>query len=449
MEGAIAAVHTGQSIRKAAMMYNVPRSTLSDRITGKVDIGSRPGKKPYLMIQEEEEVVLFLKKCASIGYPFTKREAVALVQRVLNGKGLERSVTDGWWARFSERHPSLSLRTAMPLSLARAMATDNEVLGRYYDLLEDTLVKNDLLNDPHRIYNCDETGIPLNPKPLKVIDLKKAKHPSYLTGDTKTQVTVLACTNAAGAVIPPFCIFDRKTLNPLLTKGEVPGTLYGLSGNGWMTRDLFNEWFQRHFLLYAPSTRPLLLLLDGHSSHYCPETIRTAAASQIIIFALPPHTTHLTQPLDKSAFACLKKSWRKVCHEFIVSNPGRVVTRYEFSMLFSHAWCESMTIRNVTSGFTVTGICPFQRKLPELDFEPEKIHKKMELLTFLYIALPQDALPRDTLPRDALPRDALPRDALPQDALVMILFHPVKSHSGTKINTWPSRFVRDAPCQSF
>ena len=140
-----------------------------------------------------------------------------------------------------------------------------------------------------------------------------------------------------------------------------------------MTRDLFNEWFQRHFLLYAPSTRPLLLLLDGHSSHYCPETIRAAAASQIIIFALPPHTTHLTQPLDKSAFACLKKSWRKVCHEFIVSNPGRVVTRYEFSMLFSRAWCESMTIRNVTSGFTVTGICPFQRKLPELDFEPEKI----------------------------------------------------------------------------
>ena len=229
--------------------------------------------------------------CYSIGYPFTKREAIALVQRVLNGKGLERSVTDGWWARFSQRHPSLSLRTAMSLSLARAMATDNEVLGRYYDLLEDTLVKNDLLNDPHRIYNCDETGLPLNPKPLKVIDLKNAKHPSYITGETKTQVTVLACTNAPGAVIPPFCIFDRKTLNPLLTKGEVPGTLYGLSGNGWMTRDLFNEWFQRHFLLYAPSTRPLLLLLDGHSSLYCPETIRAAAASQIIIFALPPHTT--------------------------------------------------------------------------------------------------------------------------------------------------------------
>lgn len=78
------------------------------------------------------------------------------MQRVLKSKGQDKSVTYGWWARFSERHPSLSLRTAMPLSLARAMATDNEVLQQYYDLLEDTLIKNEILNDPHRIYNCDD-----------------------------------------------------------------------------------------------------------------------------------------------------------------------------------------------------------------------------------------------------------------------------------------------------
>ena len=36
--------------------------------------------------------------------------------------------------------------------------------------LEDALLSNNLLDDPHRIYNCDETGLPLNPKPLKVVD---------------------------------------------------------------------------------------------------------------------------------------------------------------------------------------------------------------------------------------------------------------------------------------
>lgn len=74
MEGAVAAVHSGQAIRKAAVMYHVPRSTLSDRITGRVDITCKPGKKPYLTRNEEEEISTFLKRCARIGYPFTKKK---------------------------------------------------------------------------------------------------------------------------------------------------------------------------------------------------------------------------------------------------------------------------------------------------------------------------------------------------------------------------------------
>lgn len=68
-----------------------------------------------------------------------------------------------------------------------------------------------------------------------------------------------------------------------------------------------------HFLSYAPAYRPLLLLLDGHSSHFCSEDIRAAAAEDIIIFTLSPHTTQL---LDKSAFAPLKVEWRKVVQDF-------------------------------------------------------------------------------------------------------------------------------------
>ena len=54
--------------------------------------------------------------------------------------------------------------------------------------------------------------MPLAPKSLKIILEKSHKNPSYKTNDTKSQVTVLACVNAAGAgeCIPPFVIFDRK-----------------------------------------------------------------------------------------------------------------------------------------------------------------------------------------------------------------------------------------------
>ena len=104
------------------------------------------------------------------------------------------------------------------------------------------------------------------------------------------------------SVAPPFVIFERKTINANLIAGEVPGTLYGLSAKGWMTRELFSQWFHAHFLAYIPKHRPVILLMDGHSSHYCPETIRMAAKEQVVLCTLPPHTTHLTQPLDRSCF---------------------------------------------------------------------------------------------------------------------------------------------------
>ena len=56
------------------------------------------------------------------------------------------------------------------------------------------------------------------------------------------------------------------------------------------------------FLVYAPLARPLLLLMDGHLSHFSPLFVNKTAEEQVIVFCLPPHSTHKTQPLDKGVF---------------------------------------------------------------------------------------------------------------------------------------------------
>ena len=43
------------------------------------------------------------------------------------------------------------------------MATDEGVLGKYFDTLEDCLVQNEIFDKAVAIFNCDETGLPLNP----------------------------------------------------------------------------------------------------------------------------------------------------------------------------------------------------------------------------------------------------------------------------------------------
>jgi len=67
--------------------------------------------------------------------------------------------------------------------------------------------------------------------------------------------------------------------------GEVPGTIYGMSGLTFL-------FWLTHFLNYANSGHPLLLLLDVHSSYFELGTIGLAKVKDVVMFRLPPHTTH-------------------------------------------------------------------------------------------------------------------------------------------------------------
>ena len=64
-------------------------------------------------------------------------------------------------------------------------------------------------------------------------------------------------------------------------------------GSGY-TRPAFLGWLEELFLSHAVSGRPLLLLVDGHSSHYDPEAIKFAKELSIEVFCLPPSL--LTKP---------------------------------------------------------------------------------------------------------------------------------------------------------
>ena len=139
-------------------------------------------------------------------------------------------------------------------------------------------------------------------------------------------------------------IFYAKNLNHHWTADEIPGTKYGLSEKGWITSELFEGWLFEHFLEHAVSCRPLLLLLDRHSTHYQPEVIRLARQNGVIMLCLPPHTTHETQPLDCGVFAPLKAHWTTVCHDFFKKIPGKVVTKFNFNFLFSKAWFQALIL---------------------------------------------------------------------------------------------------------
>ena len=137
-----------------------------------------------------------------------------------------------------------------------------------FDLLKKTLDDNGLINSPERIYNIDKTGVPLDPKAPYVVTKKGTKKVRYRSTGKKGQITVVACGSATGQIIPLTVIFESKRVNNAWTRNELPGMSYGCSDSGWITTELFESWLCNHFLKHAVSDRLLLLLLDGHSTHY-------------------------------------------------------------------------------------------------------------------------------------------------------------------------------------
>ena len=383
MELAIRSVTNGtSSVRKAALDYGITKSTLYGRLSEKVQAGAKCGAPRYLTDQEECELEEFLIVCTRMGFGRTRQDVILLVGNLLKSRGLQQQVSSGWWEGFCCRHPNIRLRTPASLSKSRALATDPKVIDRYFDILEETLNQNDLYDKPYQIYNVDETGMPLDPNPMKIVCKRGEKNPSIVTTGKKEQVTVVGCVNAGGVFIPPMIIWNTKQLRAEQTIDEVPGSFYGLSTKGWMDQGLFYLWFTKHFLRYAVPTRPIILLLDGHSSHYSPETIRLAAKHKVILFTFPPNTTHLTQPLDKGIFGPLKIHWRQECQKYIQENPYKIINRFSFGSIFHKAWMKSMISSNITKAFRIVGVYPFNRealKVPISSSPTKKFADKSKL----------------------------------------------------------------------
>ena len=64
-----------------------------------------------------------------------------------------------------------------------------------------------------------------------------------------------------------------------------------------------------HFHENCVSAHPILLLLDGHTSHYQPDLITYAKDYQVVLFCLPPHTTHKSHPTREDTTYQIKNTW--------------------------------------------------------------------------------------------------------------------------------------------
>ncbi len=163
--------------------------------------------------------------------------------------------------------------------------------------------------------------------------------------------TTLACYNAAGNVVLPFHVFPGERFKDNHLSGVVPNSYMGRSDNGWMTTDLFYGWVANHFVRWIPAERPVVLLVDGHGSHIDVEVSKIAKESQVLMYCLPPHCTHLLQPCDVGLFKPLKNTWDKAVENWEAEHLGEVLNKYTFSRVFRTAWENAVKVSTLVNSF--------------------------------------------------------------------------------------------------
>ena len=131
--------------------------------------------------------------------------------------------------------------------------------------------------------------MPLEHAAPNIVTKTGKKNVHYRNTGNKAQITVVGCVNTVGNAIPPMVIYSAKNFNAEQCESDIPSTAYAISPKGLIDQELFKHWLITHFVTHAVSARPLLLLLDGHSSPYLQESIEYAREENVILFCLPPH----------------------------------------------------------------------------------------------------------------------------------------------------------------
>ena len=70
--------------------------------------------------------------------------------------------------------------------------------------------------------------------------------------------------------------------------------------------------------------------------------------------SIPPHTSHKTQPLDRTVFGPLKRAYARQCTNLMKTNRRRI-TQFEVASLFNAAYTVTATLEKAISGFRCCG----------------------------------------------------------------------------------------------
>ncbi|KAJ8887743.1 hypothetical protein PR048_013961 [Dryococelus australis] len=260
-------------------------------------------------------------------------------------------------AVYQVREHGLSLRVPENLPAYRASMSNPTMINDYFEKANHVLTTLGIKNNASRFWNVNETG-------LSYIGKRFVYERVY--ADRAETHTLVGCICADGTWIPPFVNSNVVRWNDL-SEGSLANSRTRLPPIGWITSELFLEWFQ-FFIHSIPRNRPVVLFMDSHSSHTTPEAIELAREHRLL------------QPLDVGVYSALKCNWSKQLNSYVKKHPDRKPNRGNFYELFNPAFTEMFIAQTIQNSFKRSGIMPLNKSSIWIESQvPSKLTEKQSM----------------------------------------------------------------------
>lgn len=376
MQAALEAVRTGRKVKEVARSFELPESSIRDRLKKGEYYDPRLGRKPTFSQEDEKELAEHVIKLSNSFYGITQLQLRKLAYDFAKSKEIgnifsEETKMAGkcWVYAFLKRNPEVSLRTPEATSMNRILGFNKTEINIFFSNLEKLMKTN--VYPANRIYNVDETGISSVQRPGKIYAPKGQKQVGKITsGERGQNVTVVCAMNASGcSFIPPMFIYPRQRINSSFKTGGPIGAQYECSKSGWINEELFEKWLH-HFAnnINATNQNPTLLILDNHSSHISHGSYVFCKENEIHMLSLPPHTSHKMQPLDVTFYGPLKSAYHRECDLYMTNHPYEKITHDVLASIFNKAYMKVASMDKAVKGFETTGIFPLNPDIFTDDF---------------------------------------------------------------------------------
>ena len=348
----------GMSIRKASRMFKIPRSTLFDYRNNRnkvVGVIQTPHK--LLTKTEEESLSNYLHWMAERMFPLIRSTLRALVQEILAKRKVKfdpaKTPSKKWCQKFLKRH-KLSSKKAKQINRGKYEAASPENIDSFYKLLESTVTSLAISDAPECIFNMDETGFSKQTEIQAPVIVPTGHRPGFTHHIfTNDHITSVHAISASGQSIPPMIIFSKNVPRSLLNC-EIRNWKYTSSKSGFISTQIFHDWFTEVFLKNIPSRRPVLLLLDPHSTHVSIQFIETAKLNEVEVISFPSKLSHLIQPLDQ-IFGYLKEVFSQTALSLKLVQSDVITNKTTFPYILQQSLDKAWSVFLIKSAFAKTG----------------------------------------------------------------------------------------------